>query len=142
MNLLIKRIAKRDNYTIGKLYIDGVYFCDTLEDKDRGLTQSMQLSQISKTKIYGSTAIPTGKYLITITYSNRFKQLMPLLNNVPGFSGIRIHVGNAHKDTEGCILVGKNKVVGKVLESKDTYKKLYQILSKANNKEQIYITIQ
>lgn len=142
MNLLIKRIAKRDNYTIGKLYIDGVYFCDTLEDKDRGLTQSMQLSQISKIKIYGSTAIPTGKYLITITYSNRFKQLMPLLNNVPGFSGIRIHVGNAHKDTEGCILVGKNKVVGKVLESKDTYKKLYQILSKANNKEQIYITIQ
>ncbi len=142
MNLLLKRIAKRDNYTIGKLYIDGVYFCDTLEDKDRGLTQSMQLSQISKTKVYGSTAIPTGKYLITITYSNRFKQLMPLLNNVPGFSGIRIHAGNSHKDTEGCVLVGKNKVVGKVLESRDTYKKLYQILSKANNKEQIYITIQ
>lgn len=142
MQMLLKRIAKKDTYTIGKLYIDGVYFCDTLEDKDRGLTQSMQLSEIKNKKVYGQTAIPTGRYQITITYSNRFKQLMPLINNVPGFAGIRIHIGNTSKDTDGCILVGNNKVVGKVLESKITYQKLYQILSKANNDQKIYITIQ
>lgn len=142
MKLLLKRIAKKDTYTIGRLYIDDVYFCDTLEDKDRGLTQSMQPSQIQKTKVYGKTAIPTGEYLVTITYSNRFKKLMPLINNVPGFSGIRIHVGNTDKDSDGCILVGKNKIVGKVIESKNTYQKLYQILSEANNKEKIYIKIQ
>lgn len=83
------------------------------------------MSQISETKVYGQTAIPTGEYQITITYSNRFKKLMPLLNNVPGFAGIRIHTGNTDKDSDGCILVGKNKVVGKVLESKVTYQKLY-----------------
>lgn len=142
MQLLLKRIAKRDTYTIGKLYIDGTYFCDTLEDKDRGLTQSMQLSEIKNKKVYGQTAIPTGTYQLTITYSNRFKQLMPLINNVPGYAGIRIHVGNTSKDTDGCILVGVNKVVGKVLESKVTYQKLYQKLSEANNNQKIYITIQ
>lgn len=142
MQLSLKRIAKRDTYTIGKLYIDGTYFCDTLEDKDRGLTQSMQLSEIKNKKVYGQTAIPTGTYQLTITYSNRFKQLMPLINNVPGYDGIRIHVGNTSKDTDGCILVGVNKVVGKVLESKITYQKLYQKLSEANNNQKIYITIQ
>lgn len=142
MQLLLKRIAKRDTYTIGKLYIDGTYFCDTLEDKDRDLTQSMQLSEIKNKKVYGQTAIPTGTYQLTITYSNRFKQLMPLINNVPGYAGIRIHVGNTSKDTDGCILVGVNKVVGKVLESKVTYQKLYQKLSEANNNQKIYITIQ
>lgn len=142
MQILLKRIAKKDTYTIGKLYIDGVYFCDTLEDKDRGLTQSMQLSEIKNKKVYGQTAIPTGTYQLTITYSNRFKQLMPLINNVPGYAGIRIHVGNTSKDTDGCILVGVNKVVGKVLESKITYQKLYQKLSQVNNNQKIYITIQ
>lgn len=140
MKLLLKRIAKRDTYTIGKLYIDGVYFCDTLEDKDRGLTQSMTTSELSQKKIPGKTAIPTGEYQVTITYSNRFKQQMPLLNNVPGFSGIRIHSGNTAQDTDGCILVGKNKTVGKVLESKKTYQELYKILSSVGN-EKIHITI-
>lgn len=142
MNILLKRIAKKDKYTIGKLYINNVYFCDTLEDKDRSLTQSMSLAEIKQKKVYGETAIPTGNYIITITYSNRFKKPMPLINKVPGFDGIRIHVGNTNKDTDGCILVGKNKIVGKVLDSKITYQKLYQILSEANNKEKIYITIQ
>lgn len=142
MKLLLKRIAKKPTYTIGKLYIDDVYFCDTLEDTDRGLTQSMQLSQINKIKVYGQTAIPSGEYQITITHSNRFKRFMPLLNNVPGFAGIRIHTGNTANDSEGCILVGRNKVVGKVLESRATYQKLYQKLSEVNDKEKIYITIQ
>ena len=138
MRLTLIRKYKLPTYTIGKLYIDGEYFCDTLEDKDRGLTDSMFVSEISKIKIKKETAIPTGTYKVTITYSNRFKKNMPLINDVKGFEGIRIHSGNTDKDTEGCILVGFNKVKGNVINSRDTYNKLFSILSKSNN---ITITI-
>ena len=141
MNIILDRIAKKSKYTIGKLYIDGEYFCDTIEDTDRGLTQTMTDAQIKSKKVYGQTAIPTGTYRIIISYSNKFKRQMPLLLNVPGFLGIRIHSGNTEKDTEGCLIVGKNKVVGKVIESKDTYNKLFSILCEANKKEAIKITI-
>lgn len=141
MEILLQRIAKKAKYTIGKLYINDQYFCDTLEDTDRSLTQSMTEQQIKSKKVYGETAIPTGTYRIIISYSNRFKKQMPLLLNVPGFSGIRIHTGNTEKDSLGCILVGKNKAVGKVLESRDTYSKLFSILQKADKKETIKITI-
>ena len=109
MNITLNRIAKKAKYTIGKLYINDQYFCDTLEDTDRGLTQSMTEQQIGSKKVYGETAIPTGTYRIIISYSNKFKKQMPLLLNVPGFAGIRIHSGNTEKDSLGCILVGKNK---------------------------------
>ena len=138
MNLMLIRKYKLPTYTIGKLYIDGEYFCDTLEDKDRGLTDSMTVGEISKIKIKKETAIPTGTYKVTITYSNRFKKNMPLINDVKGFEGIRIHSGNTDKDTEGCILVGFNKVKGNVINSRDTYNKLFSVLSKSNN---ITITI-
>ncbi len=141
MNIILNRIAKKAKYTIGKLYINDQYFCDTLEDTDRGLTQSMTEQQIGSKKVYGETAIPTGTYRIIISYSNKFKKQMPLLLNVPGFAGIRIHSGNTEKDSLGCILVGKNKAVGKVLESRDTYSKLFSILQEANKKETIKITI-
>lgn len=141
MNITLNRIAKKAKYTIGKLYINDKYFCDTLEDTDRGLTQSMTEQQIVSKKVYGKTAIPTGTYRIIISYSNKFKKQMPLLLNVPGFAGIRIHSGNTEKDSLGCILVGKNKAVGKVLESRDTYSKLFSILQEANKKETIKITI-
>lgn len=141
MEILLQRVAKKDKYTIGKFYVNNQYFCDTLEDTDRGLTQSMTEQQIKSKKVYGETAIPTGTYRIIISYSNRFKKQMPLLLNVPGFSGIRIHTGNTEKDSLGCILVGKNKAVGKVLESRDTYNKLFSILQKANEKETIKIII-
>ena len=141
MNIILDRIAKKSKYTIGKLYIDGEYFCDTIEDTDRGLTQTMIDAQIKSKKVYGQTAIPTGTYKVIISYSNKFKRQMPLLLNVPGFLGIRIHSGNTEKDTEGCLIVGKNKVVGKVIESKDTYNKLFSILCEANKKEAIKITI-
>lgn len=141
MNIILNRIAKKAKYTIGKLYINDKYFCDTLEDTDRSLTQSMTEQQIGSKKIYGETAIPTGTYRIIISYSNKFKKQMPLLLNVPGFAGIRIHSGNTEKDSLGCILVGKNKAVGKVLESRDTYSKLFSILQEANKKETIKITI-
>lgn len=141
MNIILNRIAKKAKYTIGKLYINDQYFCDTLEDTDRGLTQSMTEQQIKSKKVYGETAIPTGTYKVIISYSNKFKKQMPLLLNVPGFAGIRIHSGNTEKDSLGCILVGKNKAVGKVLESRDTYSKLFSILQEANKKETIKITI-
>lgn len=142
MDILLKRIAKRDSYTIGKLYINNNYFCDTIEDKDRALTQQMDSAAIQKIKVYAKTAIPTGKYQVVMTYSSRFKKVMPLLLNVPGFSGIRIHSGNTANDTEGCIITGQNKVVGKVINSRVTTDKLYSIIKKACTKEKIYITIQ
>lgn len=133
MKLTLKRIAKKETYTIGKLYIDDVYFCDTLEDKDRELNNDMSEEDIRRIKIKAQTAIPTGLYPISITYSQRFKKDMPLINNVKGFEGIRIHSGNTDKDTEGCILVGENKVKGKVINSRETYNRLFAKLTKNKN---------
>lgn len=144
MDLLLKRIARKESYTIGKLYINGVYFCDTLEDTDRGLDESMDLKTIKGKKIKGSTAIPTGVYKITLNvvspkYSKRSqydfcKGRVPRLLNVPGYEGILIHIGNYPKDTEGCILVGENKQVGAVLNSTNTFKRLYsKLLESPNN---------
>ena len=138
MNLTVKRVAKKDAYTIGKLYIDGVYFCDTLEDKDRGLKQSDDLAYITKHKVYGETAIPTGTYNVSLTYSTKFKKILPLIENVKGFSGIRIHSGNTAQDSLGCILVGKNTVVGKVTNSRDAFNALFE---KLQNQKIITITI-
>lgn len=139
MRLTVLRIANKPTYTIGKLYIDGCYYCDVLEDVDRGLDDDMEESEILKKKVKGQTAIPTGTYPVKITYSPKYKKNMPLIENVKGYSGIRIHSGNTHKDTEGCVLVGKNKEVGKVLESRKTYNALYKILSET--KERIIIDI-
>ena len=143
LNLKIKRIAKRNTYTIGHLYIDGVKFCDTLEDTSRGLCQNMPLDEIKRLKIAGKTAIPTGTYSVTLSIkSPRFstkkqyafcKGYLPRLLNVPGYDGVLIHIGNSDKDTEGCILVGENKSVGKVLNSTATFKKLYTILKTADS---------
>lgn len=152
MKLELKRIAKKDKYTIGHLYIDGKFFCDTLEDPDRGLTSTMNLIEIKSKKIKGDTAIPTGTYKITLDvvspkYSNFSKYpyvkfcggKMPRLLNIPGYEGVLIHAGNTQKDTEGCLLVGSNKVVGKVINSQVTWKKLYEILQKDKNNLSITI---
>lgn len=128
MKIELVRIAFKNTYTIGKLYVDGKYFSDVLEDVDRGLDSSMSESEILKKKVKGQTAIPTGHYVINITYSPKYKRMMPLLLDVKGFSGIRIHSGNSSKDTEGCLLVGKNKKVGMVLESRDTYQRLFKMM--------------
>ena len=153
MELLLKRIARRETSTIGHLYIDGKYFCDTIEDKDRGITQSMPQAVIRATKRKGVTAIPTGRYRITMDIrSPKFSQkryernygfcdgYLPRLINVPGYEGVLIHIGNTAKDTDGCILVGKNTKVGKVLESRVTFVKLYEMIRK--EKGTIYITIE
>lgn len=150
MDLLLKRIARRDTYTIGKLYIDGVYFCDTIEDCDRGLDQSLPVSVNKKKKVYGKTAIPTGRYQVTLSMqSPRFSKkkqydfcggYLPRLINVPAFEGVLIHIGNTAEDSCGCILVGRNKVVGKVLESTATFHALYEKLKAA--KGYIFIKIE
>lgn len=142
MELKLIRKYRCSNYCIGKLYIDSTYFSDVLEDPDRGLTDSMSLEEIKKIKIKGNTCIPYGTYNITITYSPRFKKNLPLLNNVKGFEGIRIHSGNKPQDTEGCLLPGFNKVKGQVIDSKVTTNKLIaQIQQALNKKEKVTITI-
>jgi hypothetical protein len=124
MKLILDRKYKKETYTIGNLYIDynnnfdPEYFCNTIEDKVRPKGE----------KIYGKTAIPAGTYPIVITYSPKFKRELPLIFNIPGFSGVRIHPGNDENDTEGCILVGENKVKGKVINSQITFLKLFNIL--------------
>ena len=150
MELRLRRIARRDTYTIGRLYVDGEYFCDTCEDVDRGLRQDMAQSVIRAIKRKGVTAIPTGRYRVTMdVQSPKFRTkamyqfcngYLPRLINVPGFDGVLIHVGNTAKDTEGCLLVGKNTKVGKVLESRATFVKFYEKLRKAEGS--IYITIE
>lgn len=156
MNLLLKRAYKGSSYTIGKLYIDGKYFCDTLEDVDRGLTSFMPLVLISSKKIPGKTAIPTGKYKVNLDvkspkyskieyYSRLCGGYVPRIEDVKGYSGVLIHCGNTAEDTDGCILVGKNKKKGMVLESKATFEKLYAILTKqtkSSELEQIDIIIE
>lgn len=139
MEILIKRTAKLNEYTIGNLYIDDQYFCNTLEDTDRGLKDGQPLLYIKAKKIFSKTAIPTGTYKVELTYSFRFKRILPLIVGVKGFDGIRIHQGNFPKDTEGCILVGKNTFKGGISESKETLGKL---LKKLEGQKQINITIE
>ena len=143
MELKLIRRYKKHSYTIGDLYVNSVWFSNTLEDADRGLKDEMDLDMIQALKKPSITAIPTGTYKVLITYSPRFKQRMPILMNVKGFEGIRIHSGNTHKDTSGCLLVGENKEKGKVLNSKITYTKLFNLINDAlENNEKVIITIE
>ena len=140
MKLTLKRIALRSTYTIGRLYVDGNYFCDTLEDTVRDLNKNGKFDNGEK-KIKGKTAIPYGTYEIKWTYSPRFKKYTPQLMNVPSFEGIRIHNGNSSTDTEGCLLLGENKKVGMVLNSRATINKFYPLIKKACSKGKVTIEI-
>lgn len=140
MKLTLKRIALRPTYTIGKLYIDDVYFCDTIEDAVRDLNKNGKFDNGEK-KIHSKTAIPYGTYEIKWTYSPRFKKYTPQLMNVPSFEGIRIHAGNTSVDTEGCLILGKNKQVGKVLNSRATINKFYPIIKEACSNGKVTIEI-
>lgn len=149
MKLTLKRIALKPTYTIGKLYIDGTYFCDTCEDKVRDLNKNGDLNDVGEGKVYGKTAIPYGTYKVTLKvqspkYSKRAsydwcKGYLPRLLNVPHFEGILIHAGNTAEHSAGCILVGENKVVGQVINSMATLKRLLRIIGGA---EDITITIE
>ena len=138
LHLFLDRHFKGPKYTIGKLYVDGEFFCDTMEDVDRGLTADMSELEIASKKVYGKTAIPRGTYSVILDvkspkYSQRAQYsfcdgYLPRLVGVPGFDGILIHIGNYPEDTDGCILVGHNTVVGAVMQSSETFKKLYSLL--------------
>ena len=140
MKLTLKRIALRPTYTIGKLYIDDVYFCYTIEDTVRDINKNGKFDNGEK-KVHSKTAIPYGTYEIKWTYSPRFKKYTPQLMNVPSFEGIRIHAGNTSADTEGCLILGENKQVGKVLNSRATINKFYPIIKEACSKGKVTIEI-
>mgnify|MGYP000903650177 CR=1 FL=1 len=138
MKLLLRRIFKGGQYTIGRLFIDGEYFCDTIEDVVRALPATCpdtpKWAQCRcKGKVMHRTAIPAGTYKVTMEMSQSFKRRLPYLHNVPHFLGILIHSGSTEGDTSGCVLVGKNTIKGRVTESRITSDRLNGILSKEKN---------
>jgi len=142
MKLELKRKALMDTYTIGDLFLNDVFFCNVLEDTVRDLNKDGDLDEKGEEKVYGQTAIPYGTYTIDLTHSNRFKKILPLLENVKGFEGIRIHPGNTAVDTHGCLLVGNNTEKGMVTDSRKVFEKLMIRLVDAHEmKETITIKI-
>lgn len=140
MKLTLKRIACKSTYTIGRLYVEDEYFCDTLEPTVRDLNKNGKFDN-GEVKIKGKTAIPYGTYELVWAYSPRFKKYTPRFLNVPEFEGVLIHEGNSSKDSAGCVLVGINRQVGKVLDSRKTVAKLYPIIRNACKEGKVYITI-
>ncbi len=152
LNLTLERRYFKTTYCIGRWFVEGMEFSDSLEDKDRGLTQDMPTEQIYLQKVYGKTAIPYGRYEIKLTMSPKFSSrdwaqefggLVPELINVPGFVSIRIHPGTTCEDTDGCLLPGMNKAVGKVLESRKAYADLmrYYFVPAHEAGQRMFITI-
>jgi hypothetical protein len=117
MKLKVVRETKNDVSTIGSLFINDVFFCYTLEDKDRGLKQSDSLLFIQAKKIFGLTAIPLGFYKLTVNQSPKFKRMLPRILDIKGFSGVLLHRGNSANDSLGCILVGYKKGDNSIFES-------------------------
>jgi hypothetical protein len=139
VHLNLIRDPSYNSATVGRLLIDGIFECWTLEDQVR----EDDSQQVEVWKVRGQTAIPRGEYVVVIDFSNRFRQEMPRLLNVPGFDGIRIHAGNTHADTEGCILVGKTKGTDRVGMSRAAYCALFDKLERAyTNKEQITMEVE
>lgn len=136
MEIELRRIYKGETFSIGNLYVNDVLICNTLEDKVRQLDSEDD-------KVYGKTAIPSGSYEVVLSYSNRFKKILPEILNVPFFKGVRIHSGNNEDDTEGCILVGecRNVEEGYIYNSKKTMNRLMKILQSADKNEKIFINI-
>ena len=118
MKVLLDRKWKKEGYTIGEWTVDDKKMCNSMEDRDRGLQQYMSDGEIARLKEYGETAIPTGKYKVTMTYSPKYKRMMPQVMNVKGFTGVRIHSGNTAQDSLGCILLGDNDKKGWISNSR------------------------
>ena len=148
MKLTIKRTITRNNYTLGKLYVDGVYFCDTLEDRDRGLTQNMSVEQIKSIKVPGETAIPKGTYKVTLDvvspkfskypfYMQTCEGKLPRLIDVKDYEGVLIHVADGPKRdslVQGCIGIGNLSAEEYLMNGKKVFIELYNKL-KGNNIE-------
>lgn len=135
MELKVERKWPKATYTVGRLYVDGKMFCNTLEDRVRDLN--------TEEKVYGETAIPAGRYRVIFNWSPKFGRNLPRLLNVPLFEGILIHPGNTAADSAGCILVGKNSAVGRLSESRDTSDRLNVLIEDAQRRgEDIFITVE
>ena len=153
MKIKVERRWPKATYTIGRFYIDGILYCNTLEDADRGLKQTDSLAYIKSRKVAGETAIPKGTYGVTMNVTspkyagvawfwNFCRGKMPRLLNVPGFDGILIHTGTDALSTRGCILVGRNTKVGKLTDSKVCFQEIYKLMKAAADKgEEITIEI-
>nr|DAL32008.1 MAG TPA_asm: L,D-transpeptidase catalytic domain [Caudoviricetes sp.] len=134
MKLRVERLWKKPAYTVGRLFVDGKLFCNTLEDTVRDLS--------NEKKVYGKTAIPYGEYKVVYNWSPKFGRNLPRLLNVPAFEGILIHPGNTADDSAGCILVGRNTEVGRLTESRYTSDKLNVLIEDAQRRgESITIEI-
>lgn len=141
MEIKSYRDIKSKNSTISKVFIDADFQCYFLEDVDRGLKDSMTSLEIMARKIFGKTAIPTGRYRVIISYSEKFKQYLPEIVGVKGYSGIRIHSGNTAIDTLGCPLAGSSYEKDKVLLSRIAFRKLFDKMKAVEKTEEIWITI-
>ena len=142
MEIALKRKYKKDKYTIGEVTVNGKFFSMSMEDRDRGLTQSMNEDEILSKKVYAETAIPTGRYEVKLTFSNKFKRILPILLNVKGFDGIRIHRLNTAIESHGCIGLGMNNSIGMITESTRFELKIVSLLREEEKQgKRSYITI-
>jgi hypothetical protein len=142
INLFLTRLFFKETYTIGKLELHNVCNCDTLEDKVRDLNKDGDLLDSGEGKIDKHTAIPFGRYPVTVTYSGKFRRKLPLILNVKHFTGIRIHRGNTAEDSSGCILVGENTAPGQLTNSTFYEKKITAMLSAyLEAGEQVFINV-
>jgi len=141
LELLLNRIYYAPTYTIGKFYIDGVYFCDTIEDVNRDLNKDGDLTDLGESKIQDKTCIPFGRYKVIVNMSTRFKRLLPRILNVPSFDGILIHNGHDENSSSGCIILGKNTEKGGVTGGTIYMNKLTNLLLEEQESKDIYITI-
>lgn len=147
MDIRISRRWRGLKTTLSSVSVEGAAHHYCLEDKDRGLHQKMSLEEISEKKIKAETAIPEGRYQVIVTHSNRFKRLLPILLNVPGYEGIRIHPGNTHLNTEGCLLPGISYGTEdgeyRVISSRIAFEKLFEKINAALAKgEKVWCSIE
>ena len=142
MELKIVRSEFKSDRTFGKFFINGSYFSLTCEDTDRNLTKDTPLSKIKSTKVSKKTCIPSGRYRVILSYSTKLKRYLPLILDVPGWKGIRIHKGSGPEWSSGCPLVGFERKENRLRKCEEAENELIKILDAVNHTESIYITIE
>lgn len=142
MEIKVVRRYFKEEYTIGNVFVDGKWFSNSLEDKDRGLTDDMPLSQIKKIKVYAKTAIPYGRYEVKSYFWPKYRKVYPWLQNVKGFTGILMHTGRTADHSSGCLLLGENKIKGGLINGEKYVRKLTEMIQECEKRgEKVYITI-